>query len=477
MEFSILELSKRLRAREISPVDLTKDCLARIGKLNPVLNAFITVTADSALAQARQAEAEIQHGDWRGPLHGIPLALKDLIDTVGTPTTAGSARYQDRVPAEDADVVRRLKNAGAVFLGKQNLHEFAYGGSSVISHYGPVRNPWNPAHITGGSSGGSAASVAAGLGYAAIGTDTAGSVREPAALCGVVGLKPTYGRVSTRGVIPLSVSLDHVGPITRTVADAAILLQAIADPSAKNSTGNTVNVLDYVSLPGEKPSLLRVGVPRSFFYEGLDPEVASALDEAVSVIQAITGNARDISLAVDPDRTLQSAESYAIHSEFATRNPELYQPETLRRIRAGEKIDKTQILEARARLEQSRREIQWVFEEVDVLVTPTTPIPAPELAALEEHPETLRPRELLMLRNTRPFNVWGIPAISVPCGFTKGGLPIGVQISGPHWQEARILQLAYAYEQATDWHKRTRSSANRLSERPPAASSQRCTHP
>lgn len=454
MEFSILELSKLLRTRKISPIDLTKNCLARIEKLDSALNAFITVTADSALAQAHQAESEIQRGEWRGPLHGIPLALKDLIDTAGILTTAASAQFKERVPSQDADVVLRLKDAGAVLLGKQNLHEFAYGGSSVVSHYGPVRNPWNPAHISGGSSGGSAASVAAGLGYAAIGTDTAGSVREPAAFCGVVGLKPTYARVSTRGVFPLSKSLDHIGPITRTVADAAILLQTLADPAARNSADKPAIVPDYSSLLGEEPSHLRVGVPRAFFHEDLDSEVASALDQALSVIKTLTGEMREITLPVDTDRTLQMAESYAVHAEFAARSPELYQPETLRRIRSGEKISQSQMLEGQRKLEQSRCEIQRVFEEVDVLVTPTVPIAAPVLAELEDQPDLLRPRELVMLRNTRPFNVWGTPAISVPCGFTKAGLPIGLQISGPHWQEARILQLAFAYEQATDWHKR-----------------------
>jgi aspartyl-tRNA(Asn)/glutamyl-tRNA(Gln) amidotransferase subunit A len=451
---SILELSEQLRVGKISPVDLTKDCLARVEKLNPLLNAFITVTGDAALAQARQAESEIQRGNWRGPLHGIPLALKDLIDTAGTLTTAGSAQFKDRVPAEDADVVRRLKNAGAVLLGKQNLHEFAYGGSSVISHYGPVRNPWNPAHIAGGSSGGSAASVASGMGYASIGTDTAGSIREPAALCGVVGLKPTHSRVSAKGVFPLSISLDHVGPITRTVADAAILLQAIADPAAKNSDGIAVNLSDYLSHLQEKPRALRIGIPRSFFYEGLDAEVAAAVEQALAVIKSLAADVREISLPVDTDRTLQMSESYAVHAELAARSPELYQPETLRRIRSGADIAESQTREARRKLEQSRREIQGAFEDLDVFITPTTPIPAPVLTELQEHPDQLRPAELVMLRNTRPFNVWGIPSISVPCGFTRRGLPIGLQISGPHWGEATILRLAHAYEQATEWRHR-----------------------
>jgi aspartyl-tRNA(Asn)/glutamyl-tRNA(Gln) amidotransferase subunit A len=451
---SILELGARLRKRSLSPVELTKDCLARIEKLNPALNAFITVTADFALAQARQAEAEIARGDWRGPLHGVPLALKDIIDTASIRTTAASALFQDRVPAEDAEVVRRLKNAGAVLLGKQNLHEFAYGGSSVVSYYGEVHNPWNLAHIAGGSSGGSAAAVAAGLGCGAIGTDTSGSVREPAALCGVVGLKPTYGRVSTRGVIPLSPSLDHVGPIAATVEDAAVILHAIAGFDADDPTSAGVPVTDYVAALREEPKALRIGVSRSFFYEDLDPEVASAVDKALSVMAGMARDLREFELPVPTDRTLQSAEAYAYHAEFVARTPELYQPETLRRIQAGANISAADALEQREELKDTRREIARVFETVDVLVTPTTPVTAPMIAELQEDPDLLRPRELELLRNTRPFNVWGLPSISLPCGFTAAGLPIGLQISGPQWEEARVLQLAYAYEQATEWHKR-----------------------
>ena len=222
---SIAEAAEQIRGKKISPVELVRECLERIDRLNPTLNAFITVTADSAMAEAKKAEQEIQSGNWRGPLHGIPIGLKDLIDTAGVRTTAASAVFRDRIPAEDADVVKKLKAAGAVFIGKQNLQEFAYGSSSVISHFGPVRNPVNPEFIAGGSSSGSAAAVASGMCYAAIGTDTAGSIRQPASLCGVVGLKPSYGLVSTRGIIPLSQSLDHAGPITRTVEDAATVLE------------------------------------------------------------------------------------------------------------------------------------------------------------------------------------------------------------------------------------------------------------
>jgi aspartyl-tRNA(Asn)/glutamyl-tRNA(Gln) amidotransferase subunit A len=454
----IREIAEQFRKRALSPVELTTDCLARIERLNPKLNAFISVTAESALAAARQAEAEIRSGDWRGPLHGIPLALKDLIDTAGVRTTAASLLFKDRIPAQDAEIVRRLQAAGAVLLGKQNLHEFAYGGSSMISAFGEVRNAWNREHITGGSSGGSATAVAAGLGYGAIGTDTAGSVREPAALCGVVGLKPTYGRVSARGVIPLSTSLDHVGPIARTVADVTVIFAAIAGYDRADKASVDAPVEDYVAALGKNLQLLRVGVPKKFFFEDLDAEVASATNHALSGLAAMGAEIRDIELPVPTDRTLQIAEAYAVHAEFVARDPELYQPETLRRIRTGQNVSPETVLECRRDLERARRDIVSIFADVDVLVTPTTPIVAPTIAELKQNPDLLRPQELLLLRNTRPINVWGLPAISVPCGFTEGGLPIGLQIIGPHWGEAVVLQVAHAYEQATTWHKRELSS-------------------
>src|SRR5215510_9589943 len=242
---SIREAADLLRRKKVSPVDLTKACLARIGQFNPALNAFITVTSEAALAQARTAEAEIQRGMWRGPLHGIPIALKDLFDTAGVKTTGGSALFKDRVPQEDAEVVRRFKTAGAVLVGKNNMHEFAYGGTSLVTHFGPVLNPWDLSRIAGGSSGGSAAAVAAQLCFGSLGSDTGGSIRGPAGYCGVVGLKPTYGLVSTRGVIPLSWSLDHVGPIARNVADTAIILQAIAGYDPQEINSQVIPVPDY----------------------------------------------------------------------------------------------------------------------------------------------------------------------------------------------------------------------------------------
>jgi aspartyl-tRNA(Asn)/glutamyl-tRNA(Gln) amidotransferase subunit A len=476
---TISELAQRLRRRKISPVEITRACLDRIEKLNPALNAFITVMAESALAEARAAEVQIARGQWRGPLHGVPVALKDLVDTAGVRTTAASALYKDRIPTDDAEVVRRLRQAGAVIVGKNNLHEFAYGGSSLVSYFGDVRNPWDVNRIAGGSSGGSAAAVAAGLACAAIGTDTAGSIREPAALCGCVGLKPTYGRVSSRGVIPLSPSLDHVGPLVATVADAAIVLQAIAGYDPDDVTSADLPVADYAGALDQDTKRLRVGVPRAYFFDDLDPEVASAMEHALRGIHTLVAEIKEVQLDVPTDRTLQAAESYAYHAENLTRSPELYQPETLRRILTGKKVSAADRIERQHELEEARRSIGNIFADVDVLVTPTTPIPSPAIAELRTDPEALRPAELKLLRNTRPFNVWGLPAISVPCGFAEskiptsrqagetlrlrsgqawgapdGGMPIGLQIAGPHWREDLVLRLAHAYEQATAWHKR-----------------------
>jgi len=458
---TIQQLSRRIRDRAVSPVELTRDCLARVENLNPKLNAFITVLADSALDQARHAEKEIQRGNYRGPLHGIPIGLKDILDTAGTRTTAASAQYKDRIPTEDAEVVRRLRAAGAIILGKQNLHEFAYGGSSLISFFGAVHNPWDVSRITGGSSGGSAASVASGLGFAAVGTDTAGSIRLPAAYCGVVGLKPTYGRVSARGVVPLSWSYDHVGPIANSVGDAALMLQVLAGYDAGDPASLDAPVPDFTSHLDQLPPKLRIGVPRAFFFDDLNPEIADAIEKTIQVFRELHAQIRDeMKLEVSTDRTLASAEAYAFHQPLVARSPELYQPATLTRIKSGESIAAADALRASRDLQASRHAIRKVFDEVDILLTPTVPIPPPSIAALLERPENLRPQELIMLRNTRPFNVWGIPAISIPCGFTKDGLPMGLQLAAAPWREDLLLQVAHPYEQATEWHKKTASPGN-----------------
>jgi aspartyl-tRNA(Asn)/glutamyl-tRNA(Gln) amidotransferase subunit A len=433
---SIAETGEGIRRREISPLELVRECLDTIDRLNPTLNAFITVTAEAALAEAREAEREIEAGSWRGPLHGIPIGLKDLIDTAGTRTTAGSAVFRERVPGEDADVVKKLKAAGAVLIGKQNLHEFAFGGSSMISHFGRVRNPVNPEFIAGGSSGGSAAAVASGMCYAAIGTDTAGSIREPAAICGVVGLKPSYGLVSTRGIIPLSQSLDHAGPITQTVEDAAILLNAIAEAPGNYRQDLNAGIRDFV-----------VGVPRKYFYEDLDSDVAGVIEGAIEGLAPMVKSVREVECRVDQDRTVFNAESHAYHRDKIASSSDLYDPETLRRLRATDSVSDAEYQSALAELKRVRQKIGEIFREVDLLITPTVPLLTPRISDLLKDMSQLRPAEIALLRNTRPVNVWGLPAISVPCGINSQGLPIGLQIVGPPDGEQKVLRAAYAFEQ------------------------------
>ncbi len=376
-QLGLSEASQLVRNKNVSPVELTHECLSRIERLNPKLNAFITVTADSALAEARQAEGEIQHDGWRGPLHGIPIALKDLVDTAGVRTTGGSGVFKDRVPTEDAEIVRRLKAAGAVFLGKLNLHEFAYGGSSATSYFGPVHNPWNLDYSPGGSSGGSAAAVAAQLCYGAIGSDTGGSIRQPAGYCGVVGLKPTYGRVSTSGVIPLSWSLDHLGPMARSATDAALMLQAIAGYDAQDTASVDVPVPNYAATIAVATSSLRLGIPRAYFYEALHPEIQAAMEAALAVLKKLTGTQRDIaplatngtySSVMDPYVTILRAEAYAYHKEYVSKSPELYQAQTLKRIQAGADVTASAYIQSRQQLEQVRRSVARVFETVDLLI-------------------------------------------------------------------------------------------------------------
>ena len=393
---------------------------------------------------------------FRSPLHGIPIALKDLVDTAGVRTTGASALFKDRVPTQDAEVVRRLKAAGAVLLGKLNMHEFAYGGSSVISYFGPLRNPWEPGYSTGGSSGGSAAAVAAELCYGAIGSDTGGSIRQPAGYCGIVGLKPTYGRVSTRGVIPLSWSLDHLGPMTRMVHDAALMLRVIAGYDPEESTSASFSAADYTGTISAKTSSLRIGIPRAHFYEGLHPEIQAAMDTALSVLGKLTSSQREVEIPANNDIAIliTKAEAYAYHREYITKTPELYQAETLKRIRAGAEISTAAYIYGRRQLDQFRRSVSKVFEAVDLLVTPTTPVPPFTISELLADLDNLRTKELLTVSNTRPFNLLGLPTISVPCGFTSKSLPIGMQITGPPGGEATVLRLAYAYERATDWHNR-----------------------
>lgn len=456
---SLTDAALRIRSGKLSPVELVRVCLARIESQNRALNAFISVTAESALREARKAEAEIRHGRWRGPLHGIPVALKDMIDTAGVRTTAASALFLDRVPNEDAAVVSRLRRSGAVLLGKLNMQEFAYGGSSVPSHFGPVRNPWDTQCIAGGSSGGSAAAVAGGLCFAALGTDTGGSIRQPAAMCGVVGMKPTYGRVSNLGVLPLAPSLDHVGPLTRTVEDCAAVLKSIAgyEPRDISSERRPFKLHPWPEPAGRRRNggRLRIGVPRAFFYDGLDPAVRGAVTEALTVLSLLGAAIIEVPLAVSTDRTVFQAEAFASHADSIARNPELYLPETLAKLRLGAQIDAPAYANARRRLSELRRSIALLFTTIDVLVTPTVPVPAPRLS---DYPQTfdavLEWEGSTILRNTRPFNQMGIPTVSIPCGRTADGLPIGLQIAAAPWHERRALSVALAYESATAWHTR-----------------------
>jgi len=445
---SIADVSRLLQRGDISSVELTHACLSRINDLNPLLNAFITVTGETALEQAELADDELRRGCCRGPIHGIPISLKDVIDTAGVRTTGASALLEWHIPERDAEVVHRLRSAGAVLLGKTNLHELAYGGSGLISHFGPVRNPRNTEYITGGSSSGSAAAVASHMCFASIGTDTAGSIRLPAAFCGVVGLKPTYGLVSTSGVIPLAWSYDHVGPIARTVPDVAAVLHAIAGcRSGTKTTG--LNAKDDVSDVRNAVRMLRVGVARKYFFDSLETEVEYAIENAVQIVAKLGASCRDIAVPVDEDRAVAAAESYAVHQKSIREKPEKFHPETLRRITTGEGLSASVYNVKIQDLTSMRLAAGELFDEVDVVLTPTVPVVAPTASEMTADLSELRKRELLLLRNTRPFNVLGLPAVSVPCGRTIAGLPVGLQIIGPPHGEDVVLSLASAYERET----------------------------
>ena len=449
---SLAEASARIRGRTVTPTQLTEACLARIQIYNPKLNAFITVLREQALAQAREMEAEQRAGRFRSPLHGIPLALKDNIDTAGIRTTAASAVFDDRVPDHDAEVTRRLKEAGAVFVGKTNLHEFAMGGTSATSYYGPVRNPWALDRNPGGSSGGSASAIAADLCFGALGTDTGGSIRTPSSFCGVVGLKPTYGLVSIRGIIPLTLSLDHCGPIVRTTEDAAILLNVLAGYDKLDIASVEHGKEDYVAAMKQPISGLRLGIPRAPFFDLLDADVEKAVEEAIGVVAKLTKGVKDVSLPSTRDINL-NGEAFAYHEEFYTHGSGRYQIPTRRALENGASLKASDYVRARWKLELIRRTIDDAFSDFDLVVLPTrrrTPRKIDAAIKLEESDKRRNPE----LENTGQFDVYGIPAISVPCGFTSAGLPVGLMIAGPRFSEGRVLALAAAYERATEWHKR-----------------------
>jgi len=449
---SLAEASSRIRSRLLTSTQLTQACLARIDTYNPKLNAFITVMKEQALAQARELDAEQRAGKFRSPLHGIPVALKDNIDTAGVRTTAASAVFDDRVPDQDAEVTRRLKAAGAVLIGKTNLHEFAMGGTSATSYYGPVRNPWALDRNPGGSSGGSAAAVSADLCFGALGTDTGGSIRTPASFCGVVGLKPTYGLVSIRGIIPLTLSLDHCGPITRSVEDAAIVLNTLAGYDKLDIASAEHAKEDYVAGMKQPISGLRLGIPRAPFFDLLDADVGKAVEDAIGVLAKVTKSMKDVTLPSTRGINL-GGESYAYHEEYYTRGSGRYQIPTRRALQNGANLKAADYIRGRWKLELLRRTIDDAFSDFDLVVLPTRRRTPRTIDVSIKREESDKPRNP-ELENTGEFDVYGIPAISVPCGVTSAGLPVGLMIAGPRFSESRVLALANAYERATEWSHR-----------------------
>jgi aspartyl-tRNA(Asn)/glutamyl-tRNA(Gln) amidotransferase subunit A len=456
---SVSELAVRIRSRDLSPVAVVDDLLARIERCR-ALNAFITVTADVARAQAASAEREITAGRYRGPLHGIPVSLKDLIDTKGIRTTRGSRIFADYIPAEDATVVARLQHAGAVLLGKNTLHEFAFGITTNNPHYGPTRNPWRLDRIPGGSSGGSGAAVAAGLGPVSIGTDTGGSIRIPAALCGTVGLKPTYGRVSRHGVFPLSWSLDHVGPLSRTVEDAALVLQAIAgpDPLDPSTLGQTVP--EFTSRLAAPITGLRVGVLSDEYHREMTDDVRAAFRAALDVLAERGLDLEDVefpraSEARTAAATVLFAEAASVHEPWLRDRAADYGADTRALLQQGQFITATQYLRAQRVRTLVVNEVGMLLRRYAALVLPAIPLVAP---AIGQPTVTLggRPGDArgAVTRLVRLINFVGLPAITVPCGFGADGLPVGLQVVGRAMDEPTVLAIAHAYEQATPWHTR-----------------------
>ncbi len=461
---SLAEAANRIRQRTLTSVDLVRALLSRIDAMNPALNAFITVCRDSALRDAALLDVEAAQGHFRGPLHGVPIAVKDNIDTAGTRTTVASMVFDDRVPAQDAFVMARLRQAGAVLLGKTNLHEFAMGGTSATSYFGPVHNPWALDRVAGGSSGGSAAAVAAELAPAALGTDTGGSIRIPAAWCGVVGLKPTYGLVSLRGIFPLIYSLDHCGPITRTVEDAALLLNSMVGYDKHDVASVEHPKEDYVRSMRQPVGAFRLGIPREPFFDKLDQPTATAMEAAIGVLRTLVHSVEDVHLpaigALDWT-AIRAAEVEAVHEDLFRRHSGNYQLQT-RAVVEGtvkELNDTNETSASRAadivragwQLAELRKTIDDAFDDFDLVALPTNRVGPRTIADELTREEKPVPDEPENVFNSLPFNLYGIPAISVPCGFTADGLPIGLTIAGPRFTEGRILALAAAFERATLW--------------------------
>jgi len=458
MNLTITDLAPRIESGELSPVELTQHVLDLTEKRQPRLNAFITVTAEHALVQARQAEQEIRDGDYRGKLHGIPYAAKDLFYTKGIKTTVGSRILDDFVPDFDCAIVEKLTAAGAVMIGKAGLHEWAYGITSNNPHYGSIRNPWDLERIPGGSSGGSTSALGGGLCSFSLGSDTGGSIRIPASFCGLVGLKPTFGRVSRYGVFPLGHTLDHAGPFGFTVRDTAQVYSAMAgyDPRDGSSADQPLGVPTLAA----EPSLAgrKLGVPENFYFDDLDPEVEAAVRKAISVLDGLGAElvpikAPDIAEFNEVARLILLAEASSVHEKRLTERRADFGDDVRALFDQGRFVRATDYLNAQRRRRDLIDAFNDLLSQVDAIVTPTIPVPP---AKIGQNTLTIRGVEhnvrLATTRIVRALNLTGLPLLSIPCGFTQENLPIGLQIIGRLWDEAGILEIGHAYEQATDWH-------------------------
>jgi len=464
---SMVELARLIKAREVSPVEVVQAHLDRIASLDGRLRSYITVMSDSALAAAKAAEAAVMSGETLGPLHGVPVGLKDLYCTKGVKTTGGSRILSDWAPPEDATVVSRLAGAGAIVLGKLNMHEFAYGPEGLNPHYGSPWNPWDAVthRICGGSSSGSGAAVAAGLCPGALGSDTGGSIRIPASLCGITGLKPTYGRVSRAGVLPLAWSLDHVGPMCRTAADCALMLGSMAGYDPRDPTTSVLPVPDYLAALTGTVKGLRIGVLRPFFMESAAAAERRAVEQAVKTLEGLGASVHEVKLdtvklAAGASSAVIAAEAYAYHEAWIKKRPQEYGADVRERLRVGAFVSGADYVNGQRARVLMRNEVDATLARLDVLVAPTTPISATPVGVGQvEIGGEKQPVRPTLIRFTRPFNATGHPAASVPCGFTAEGLPIGLQIVGRPFDEATVLRVADAYQRATDWHARRPSLA------------------
>ncbi|HJW89790.1 MAG TPA: amidase [Anaerolineales bacterium] len=454
ISLTLAQAADLVRRREVSAVELTQAHLERIPALDGRLNCFITLTPEAALQRARQADVELRQGEDRGPLHGLPLALKDLYETAGVRTTAGSKFFADHVPEQDSFAGGRLNAAGAVILGKLNMHEIALGVTNNNPHFGPCRNPWDLKRSPGGSSGGCGAALAAGLCLGALGSDTGGSIRIPASLCGVVGLKPTFGRVSGRGLVPLSWNLDHPGPMARRVRDVAILLQTIAAYDPEDPYSQNVPVPDYLVDLKAGVRGWRIALASDAHFTRADPEVLAAVRTAADTLAGLGARVEAVEVeggweAASANGLMATSDAAAFHLERLEAHPEDFGADVRQRLQTGAAYTSSEYVQARRTQSLARRQFQRFFERYDLLLTPATPVTAPPI----EGPDAVEAARTLT-RFSATFNLTGLPALALPCGFSSGGLPIGLQIVAPPWAEAALLRAAFAYEQATAWQLR-----------------------